>query len=65
MDAMYNLGLLLETRLDPPDLIQARRWYLRAAGAGHSNARRRLSRLDVPEDRAAGWSWRRRRNRTR
>jgi TPR repeat protein len=47
--------------LDWPDLAEARRWYLRAAGAGHANAARRLSRLMVPEDKA-GRSRRRRRN---
>jgi hypothetical protein len=32
--AMFNLGNLHANRLDPPDLVQARRWYQRAAESG-------------------------------
>ncbi|HEY6689297.1 MAG TPA: hypothetical protein VI094_24160 [Propionibacteriaceae bacterium] len=62
--AMFNLGYLLANRLDPPDLVQARRWYLRAAGLV-TPMPRVVESLNVPGDRAAGWSWRRRRNRAR
>lgn len=32
--AQFNLGVLLATRLDPPELKEARRWYTRAAKGG-------------------------------
>jgi TPR repeat protein len=51
---MFNLGLLLANRLDPPDLDEARRWYLRAAQAGDADAMFNLGvlledRLDWPD----------------
>lgn len=36
--AMFNLGVLLAGRLDPPDLDGARRWWTQAAPAGHTGA---------------------------
>ena len=33
---MNNLGLLLAKRMDPPELEEARGWYLKAADAGHT-----------------------------
>src|SRR5215469_17504293 len=36
--AQFNLGRLLATRLNPPDLAEARAWYTRAAEAGYSDA---------------------------
>ena len=38
-----NLGFMLATSLDPPDL--ARRWFTTAAEAGHTGAAVGLSRL--------------------
>jgi TPR repeat protein len=40
-----NLGVLLATRLDPPELDQARHWWTRAAQAGHPDALDRLQQL--------------------
>ena len=33
---MNNLGNLLANRVDPPELEEARGWYLKAADAGHT-----------------------------
>jgi TPR repeat protein len=45
-DAMYNLGLLLATQLNPPDIMAgARRWLEKAATAGHTEAMRNLAYL--------------------
>ncbi|MDN4646317.1 bifunctional trypsin-like peptidase domain-containing/SEL1-like repeat protein [Arthrobacter sp. PsM3] len=38
VEAMYLLGTLLQTDLDPPDLEGARYWYEKAANAGHTSA---------------------------
>jgi TPR repeat protein len=35
---MHGLGELLLTRLDPPELAEARTWYTKAAEAGNTNA---------------------------
>jgi TPR repeat protein len=35
---MYNLGVLLADRVDPPELEKARGWYQKAADAGHAGA---------------------------
>ena len=53
-DAQFNLGRLLATRLDPPNLAEARAWYTRAAEAGHNDAQFNLgvllaTRLDPPD----------------
>jgi hypothetical protein len=59
-DAMYNLGVLLATLLDPPELDEARYWYEQAA-AGHTDAMRNLglllaTQLDPPDlDQARHW----------
>jgi hypothetical protein len=59
--AMHNLGLLLATRLDPPDLDQARHWYEQAAAGGDTDAMHNLgyllaTRLDPPDlDQARHW----------
>jgi TPR repeat protein len=42
---MYNLGLLLATQLNPPDMAGARRWLEKAATAGHTEAMRNLAYL--------------------
>lgn len=46
-------GVLLETLLDPSDMVGARRWWTAAAEAGHSDARFNLglllADLDPPE----------------
>jgi len=52
--AQVNLGVLLETKLDPPDLVGARRWYTTAAETGHTAAQVNLGFLlatlvDPPE----------------
>jgi TPR repeat protein len=52
--AQFNLGRLLATRLDPPDLAEARTWYTLAAEAGHNDAQFNLgvllaTRLDLPD----------------
>jgi O-antigen/teichoic acid export membrane protein len=59
--AQFNLGRLLATRLDPPDLFEARAWYTRAAEAGYSDAQFNLgvllaTRLDPP-DLAGARAW--------
>ena len=41
----YYLGMLLEERMDPPDLDGARIWYSRAAKAGSTEAQEALKRL--------------------
>ena len=51
---MNNLGNLLANRVDPPELEEARGWYLKAAAAGHTWAMVNLGRLfanqlDPPE----------------
>jgi TPR repeat protein len=51
--AAYNLGVLL-TELDPPELVEARRWYTQAAQSGDAGAAYNLGvllayRLDPPE----------------
>ena len=53
-DAQYNLGVLLATLLDPPDLGEARRWWTAAAEAGHIDAQTNLgillaTKLDPPD----------------
>jgi TPR repeat protein len=40
--AQYNLGTLLATRLNPPDLPGARTWWTKAAQAGHTDAQYNL-----------------------
>ena len=61
IDAMHNLGLLLASRVDPPELDQARGWFQKAAEAGHTGAMYNLGILladhvDPPElDQARGW----------
>ena len=57
---MYNLGVLLATLLDPPELDQARYWYEQAAAAGDTGAMYNLGllaeRLDPPDlDQARHW----------
>jgi TPR repeat protein len=42
-EAMYNLGLLLANRWDPPQLDQARTWYEKAADAGNTSAMSNLA----------------------
>jgi hypothetical protein len=37
-EAMFNLGVLFASKLDPPQLDEARTWYERAADAGHTGA---------------------------
>jgi hypothetical protein len=54
VEAMHNLGVVLSTWLDPPDLDEARRWYTTAAEAGHTGSMSNLGtllsdRLDPPE----------------
>jgi TPR repeat protein len=44
--AMFNLGLLLANRLDPPQLDEARTWLTRAPNAGHTRA---MSALEGPQ----------------
>ena len=41
-DAMYARGYQYSNETDPPDLDGARRWYERAANAGHSGAMQAL-----------------------
>ncbi len=59
--AAFNLGYLFAVRLDPPDLAGARRWYQKAADAGHTGAAFNLglllaNRLDPPDlDGARRW----------
>jgi TPR repeat protein len=53
-DAQVNLALVLITRLDPPELAEARAWLTRAAEAGNIAAQSNLglllsTRLDPPE----------------
>jgi|GEM_PF-751880 len=53
-DAQFNLGLLLATQLDPPELADARIWYTKAAEAGILPAQLNLglllaNQLDPPE----------------
>jgi TPR repeat protein len=48
--ARYNLGLLLATKLDPPELGEARRWYTTAAEAGKGEAAEALSQLQPEPD---------------
>jgi TPR repeat protein len=58
---MFNLGVLLADRVDPPELDLARGWYQKAAEAGHTGAMVNLGvlladRVDPPElDLARGW----------
>jgi O-antigen/teichoic acid export membrane protein len=60
-EAQYALGMLLATRLDPPDLAEARTWYTRAAEAGHTDAQYNLGVLlaDLldPPDLAEARTW--------
>jgi TPR repeat protein len=41
---MFNLGVLLADRLEPPRLDEARTWWTRAAEAGHREAMSALGR---------------------
>ena len=59
---MYNLGVLLQRRLNPPELVEARRWYTLAAEAGHTDAMYNLgillaNQMDPPELRKARRLW--------
>jgi TPR repeat protein len=60
-EAQYNLGILLATLLDPPDLDEARRCHTTAAEAGHTGAQNNLgvllaTLLDPPDlDEARRW----------
>ncbi|QGF23478.1 hypothetical protein Rai3103_07130 [Raineyella fluvialis] len=42
-NAMNRLGILLGTRMDPPDLIEARHWWTTAANAGNTSAMNNLA----------------------
>jgi TPR repeat protein len=44
-NAQYNLGVLLATLLDPPELVEACRWLTTAAKAGIDEAVEARSRL--------------------
>ena len=61
-DAQYNLGALLATRLNPPDLTGARTWWTKAAQAGHTDAQYNLgallaTRLNPPDLTGARTWW--------
>ena len=50
---MFNLGLLY-AMMEPPDLDAARRWWERAADAGHIGAMDKLKLLQADAPRV-GW----------
>ena len=52
--AMFNLGVLLADRWDPPDLPAARTWFERAADAGHTGAMVNLGVLAAERGDAVG-----------
>ena len=60
-EAQYHLGLLLATRLHPPDLAGARTWWARAAEAGNTDAQFNLGVLLAdrlnPPDLAGARTW--------
>lgn len=58
---MRNLGILLATQLQPPDLRAAQDWYTKAAGLGNTDAMVSLGNLlsDIlqPPDLQAARDW--------
>ena len=55
--AMFNLGYLLEDRVDPPELDQARDWYQKAAEAGNTYAMFNLGNLLKDNDPGQAYRW--------